>query len=104
MAHNTDIVAGCCAFNWASFSYSKHFDRGAANMAEPVVETGEVAGAWFAPSGWRGDWHTWDIRFKRPFAATPVVLLTANKPADTPVQLNPAVLGMAQGVTPGGFR
>jgi hypothetical protein len=103
-AHNTDLVAGGCAFNWATFSYAQRFDPAATPTLEPSIETGEVAEAWFEASGRPGDWRTWDIVFATPFAAAPVVLLTAHKPADIPVRLNPAVLGVVQAVTPQSFR
>ncbi|SAK96247.1 hypothetical protein AWB81_05366 [Caballeronia arationis] len=103
-AHNTDLIAGSCAFNWATFSYSKLFDPTDGNTPDQRIDTGEVAEAWFESSGNAGDWRTWDVVFKSPFAVEPIVLLTANKRADIPVRLNPAVLGVAQAVTSHGFR
>jgi hypothetical protein len=102
-AHNVDLVAGGCAFNWASFSYADRFNP-AGPTAAPSVETGEVGEAWFEAGGRPGDWRTSDVVFKSPFADVPVVLMTANKPADIPVRLSPAVLGVAQAVTRRGFR
>jgi hypothetical protein len=102
-AHNTDIVAGDCAFNCVAFSFSELFDP-AAVTPEPAIETGEVAVAFFQPTGRPGDWNTWDIDFKNPFAQPPVVLLTPNKPAAIPAESNPAVLGVVQNVTRQSFR
>jgi hypothetical protein len=68
------------------------------------VETGNVPENWFERSGQQGDWRTWDIVFKNPFAGIPTVLLTANKAIDIPVRLSAAVLGMARAVTANGFR
>jgi hypothetical protein len=103
-AHNVDLVEGGCAFNWATFSYAQLFDASAARTPAPSIETGEVGEAWFEPCGQPGDWRTSNVGFKSPFAEAPVVLMTANKPADIPVRLNPSVIGVAQAVTPHGFR
>jgi hypothetical protein len=102
--HNTDISAGGCAFNWITFSYTKRLDPAAAQTPEPAIETGAVAETWFERSGQPGDWRTWDISFRSPFAAAPTILVTANKAEDIPVRLSVAVLGMVQAVTPWGFR
>jgi hypothetical protein len=102
-ARNSDVVAGGCSFYWASFSYESHFARNGAN-SEPSIEIGETKDMSFQPSGRPGDWQTWDIRFATPFSESPVVLVTAKKPNGTPAELNPAVVGVAQEVTPFGFR
>lgn len=103
-ARNSDLVSGSCAFHWAAFSHNRLFDTSDTSSNEPRIETGEVAAAWFEPSGQPGDWHTWDIHFRDQFADSPIVLLTASKPKETPLELNPAVVGVAQAVTPLGFR
>jgi hypothetical protein len=104
IAHNTDIVAGECAFNCAAFSFSELFDPAATTAPGPIIETGEATAAFFQPAGQPGDWHSWDIGFKSRFAQPPVVLLTASQPAGIPAESNPAVLSMVQAVTAHGFR
>ncbi len=103
-AHNTDIVAGACAFQFAAFSFSRKFDPATGTSAELSIETGYAPPASFQPSGKPGDWNTWNITFKSPFARLPVVLVTACKTTDIPEELNPAVLGVVQALTPNGFR
>jgi hypothetical protein len=88
-AHNTDIVTGECAFDCAAFSFSELFDSATATTPEPLIEAGEVVAAFFQPTGRPGDWHTWDIGFRNPFAQPPVVLLTASQPADIPLTRAP---------------
>jgi hypothetical protein len=122
VARNSDCAKGGCAFNWARFPLNKVFvpgtvvdgftvdAQGVPNsitegpVPEFSIETGEVAAERFQPSGVAGDWRTWDIRFTDRFAAAPVVLVTADKAEATPPQANPAVVGIAQAVTPHGFR
>ena len=102
-AHNVDITAGGCAFYGAAFSYENSIASGAAG-SELQIDTGAVEEEWFEPSGHPGDWQTWDVVFASPFSELPVVLLTPYKPIDIPVRLSPAVLGMVQALTTGGFR
>lgn len=102
-ARNSDVVAGGCSFNWASFSYEAFFARDGGN-SEPSIEIGETKDTSFQPSGRPGDWQTWDIQFTTPFKESPLILITAKKPKGTPAKLNPAVVGVAQQVTPFGFR
>lgn len=103
-AHNVDVAAGGCAFNWATFSLARVFEPGSRAVPEPNIETGEVAERWFDPGGQPGDWQTWDVAFLGRFAKPPVVLLTATQAADIPVRLTAAVVGVVQAVTTGGFR
>jgi hypothetical protein len=52
LAHNVDISAGGCAFNWATFSLEKHFDPASAKGAlEPAVETGGLRRRGLRPVG-----------------------------------------------------
>jgi hypothetical protein len=104
IAHNTDLVAGACAFQFAAFSFSQKFDPAGGTNSELSVETGQAAPASFQSSGKLGDRNAWDITFKWPFTRLPVVLVTACKPRDISEELNPAVLGMVQALTPNGFR
>jgi hypothetical protein len=103
-AHNVDIAAGSCAFNWATFSRTKKFTPASTAVPEPIIETGEVAEHWFEPGGQPGDWRTWDVVFSGRFAKPPVVLLTAIHAADIPERLNAAAVGVIQAATTGGFR
>jgi hypothetical protein len=101
-AHNIDIVSGACAFNWAKFFYREPFAP--LGQPEPFIETGEVAEAWFEARGQPGDWRTWNVVFSAPFAKPPLIWLTAMTPADIPVRLNTAVVGVVQSAAASGFR
>jgi hypothetical protein len=103
-AHNIDVAAGSCAFNWATFSRANVFEPGSTAVPEPSIETGEVAERWFEPGGQPGDWQTWDVVFLGRFANPPVVLLTATQAADIPERLTAVVVGVVQAETTGGFR
>jgi len=102
-AHNVDVAAGGCAFNWTTFSLAKVFERGSSGR-EPAIETGAVAEQWFSPGGEPGDWKTWDVLYSGRFATPPVVLLTPAYAADIPERLNAAVVGIVQEATSDGFR
>jgi hypothetical protein len=94
-ARNSDSARGECAFYWAVFAQSALFDS---SKREPSIETGAAFSS-FAPSGSFGDWQFEDIYFSDPFLTPPVILLSG-----LIVNHRLAVVGLAQDVTPYGFR
>jgi len=106
-ARNSDTARGICAFYWAAF------DAAVKPIVDPtvpdmVIDTGIAEARSFAVSNTQGDWNWWEIFFRKPFLTPPVVLVTANDQLGggqlIPTKANIAAVGIAQNVTPYGFR
>jgi hypothetical protein len=74
-------------------------------VSDAFVDSGVLAPQDFAPSCQKGDWKSWGyVWFDQAFLTPPTVLVTANNYHVVPPTDNPAVVGIAQYVTPNGFR
>ena len=102
-AYNTD-----CAEGYSNFQYlalAKAFVAGVPpeGQTNVWVNTGWVPPKSFAPTCEKGDWNSWYVWFDQAFLTPPTVLVTANN-LNVANAGNPAVVGIAQYVTPNGFR
>jgi hypothetical protein len=104
-ARNSDSTSGHAGFNWlAVLETPKPIDK-------PLdLRVGVVQPRTFQAEHTTGDWQNWDVKFSRPFATGPFVLLTESN-LNTPdlvgrmgVFTSPAVVGLARDPQPDRFH
>lgn len=105
-AYNTDCAEGYSNFRYLALAKVPPGITGAppGDSSDVWVDSGYVAPASFAPECQEGDWKSWYVWFDQAFLTPPIVLVTAMNVTVQPQAGNPAVVGIAQYVTPNGFR
>jgi hypothetical protein len=73
MARNVDATTGKVGFNWMALIRGANSPSSALNY---VVDSGTVDPLYFKAHPSQDEWEHADIQFTRPFAETPVVLVT----------------------------